>query len=284
MDEAPKYRGLIGTIAFHVMILVLMLLITLKTTRQPDDLGGITINFGTEEDGSGLTEPEEQEPAAPSAVAQRTQPVRERAKEPAPNLMTQDKEEAPTITKQTNPVDEAELKRQQELARQRELELERQRQEEAERLKQQQQQAQLNAMRDRMQRTLGGQAAEGGTQGEGTGTVTGNQGSISGSTESTNRGEGGRGEGVSFSLSGRSVIGSLVKPEYRVNDYGTVVVRITVDRDGVVTAAEAGVRGTTTTDTRLINAARDAAFKTRFNRIENPGVQQGTITYHFKLN
>jgi TonB family protein len=72
-------------------------------------------------------------------------------------------------------------------------------------------------------------------------------------------------------------------PSYTVNDYGTVVVNITVDPSGKVIHAEIG-RGTNTPNTALRNEALRAARNTKFNAITSPNNQQGTITYRFNLN
>ena len=65
---------------------------------------------------------------------------------------------------------------------------------------------------------------------------------------------------------------------------GTVVVKIWVDNYGVVQKAIAGVEGTTVTDKDLWNAARIAAKKASFNMsADAPALQEGTITYIFKL-
>ena len=72
-------------------------------------------------------------------------------------------------------------------------------------------------------------------------------------------------------------------PEYDVQKEGTVVVTIWVDNYGIVQKAEYG-EGSTTSDAHLYAAARNAALKTRFNMDANaPAMQQGTITYYFKL-
>jgi TonB family protein len=83
-------------------------------------------------------------------------------------------------------------------------------------------------------------------------------------------------------LSGRSVVGSLPRPSYNAQLEGTVVVRIKVDMYGNVTEAVPGVEGTTVTDSRLWNAARNAAMEAHFNT-GTEAVQMGTITYIFKL-
>ena len=63
-----------------------------------------------------------------------------------------------------------------------------------------------------------------------------------------------------------------------------VVVQIKVDQYGNVKEAIPGVEGTTVTDKNLWNAARKAAMETHFNMsADAPALQQGTITYRFKL-
>ena len=85
-------------------------------------------------------------------------------------------------------------------------------------------------------------------------------------------------------LKGRNTVGGIAKPSYTVQKEGTVVVRILVDRYGNVKEAQAGADGTTITDKTLFTAARNAAMQTHFNTsADAPELQEGTITYHFKL-
>ena len=85
-------------------------------------------------------------------------------------------------------------------------------------------------------------------------------------------------------LEGRGTEGSLPKPSYQVQESGTVVVTIWVDQYGKVVKAQAGADGTTVTDKNLWAAARNAAMGTRFKqKMDAPAMQQGTITYVFKL-
>jgi len=89
---------------------------------------------------------------------------------------------------------------------------------------------------------------------------------------------------ASAQLKGRSVLGSIHKPSYEAQVEGTVVVSIKVDQYGNVTEATPGAPGTTVTDGGLWNAARNAAMKTKFNSSASaPAIQEGTITYIFKL-
>ena len=85
-------------------------------------------------------------------------------------------------------------------------------------------------------------------------------------------------------LTGRSVIGTLLKPSYSSQTEGIVVVMIKVDPYGNVVEAVPGAEGTTVTDKALWTAARNAAMKAHFSqKADAPAVQQGTITYVFKL-
>lgn len=85
-------------------------------------------------------------------------------------------------------------------------------------------------------------------------------------------------------LEGRGTEGSLPRPSYNVQESGTVVVAIWVDNYGKVVKAQAGADGTTVTDKALWAAARNAAMGTRFKmKMDAPAMQQGTITYVFKL-
>ena len=85
-------------------------------------------------------------------------------------------------------------------------------------------------------------------------------------------------------LQGRTVLGTLPRPSYNVQQQGTVVVRIWVDQYGTVQKAQAGVEGTTVGDAALWQAARKAALGAHFNmNADAPALQEGTITYNFKL-
>jgi len=318
MEFFKKFRGLIGTGIFHTMIIALLLYLHFSAPFPPPPEDGLLVNFGTNEEGSGFVEPIRQAytPPVEQEASNYTPPeesapvkVTEKAETPAKEIMTQDHEEAPVLNKQTSKEDEAEKKRLEQIERDRQAQLERERQAELERQRieterkrqeelerqrleeerkeRERQQQQRNAISDRMTRSFGGNAETGDNKGEGTQTATGNQGQQTGAVNATNRSNNpSQGSGISFSLDGRSVIGSLAKPEYKVNDYGTVVVEITVDKNGTVVSAVPGKKGSTTNDSRLLEAAKKAAMTARFNKVTDPSAaiyQKGSITYHFKL-
>lgn len=98
-------------------------------------------------------------------------------------------------------------------------------------------------------------------------------------------GKSGSGKGNGFSLSGRSLVGALPKPTYNIQEEGIVVIEITVDKYGKVTAAEPILKGSTTQNPQLQKFAKEAALKAKFNEaLSGSAFQKGTITYTFKLN
>lgn len=132
-----------------------------------------------------------------------------------------------------------------------------------------------NALFKKREKTNTNGGSQGVTQG------SGNQGKQGGDPNS-NRYDGQPGQGgVGFSLAGRSSV-ALPHPSYDSNKEGKIVVKIWVDRDGNVTRAEAPERGSTISNTAMVNQAKQAALKAKFSKSESAAeVQTGTITYTF---
>ncbi|MCK4698824.1 MAG: TonB family protein [Bacteroidales bacterium] len=287
-------RGITGTLIFHLGLVILFIFSGLITPLPLPEEEGILINFGTSYEGEGFIEP--------SATLQ-TQAVEQA--EPIPSettiqpgkteeeILTQDLEEAPVVESKAL---EEERKREEELERQRLEkiererleELERQRQEELERQRIIEEQKRIQEITDRTRNALSNTLnnADNTATGEGETTGQGNQGSETGSVNSDNHSSGISGlgdKGISFSLEGRTPQ-SLPKPEYNYQAEGIVVVEVTVNQNGNVTKATAGVKGSTTLDNNLLKAAQKAALAAKFDRKPNAAAfQKGTITYHFLL-
>lgn len=120
---------------------------------------------------------------------------------------------------------------------------------------------------------------------KGTDTGQKNKGVTTGSLSSRVYGEGSGSvyQGTSYDLTGRQAL-FLSIPQYASGGEGTVVVEVTIDRDGRVTAATSGVKGSTTLDETLLRVAKEAALTSRFDRKPDaPILQKGTITYIFTL-
>lgn len=135
--------------------------------------------------------------------------------------------------------------------------------------------------------------------GDGTSSTSGNQGRANGDINSNgysgsggsgggsgggNGGGNGKGNGSGYSLAGRKAI-TTPKPENNCgNEYGNVVVKITVDKNGNAIEASPGYRGTTNSNTCLMNAAKKAALSTKWSPSPD-GIdrQVGTIMYVFEI-
>jgi len=132
-----------------------------------------------------------------------------------------------------------------------------------------------------------GKAGAGNYGGTGTGSGTGDgsgtgSGSGSGSGSGTGGGKGGgTGNGIKFDLGGRQAR-SLAKPTYISQEQGKIVVSIKVNRQGKVTQAVAGAKGTDISELNLRKQAEDAALRTVFASDTNaPYEQKGIIIYKF---
>lgn len=250
--------GITGTALFAVLLLLFLLFTFFNLSPPPQQLEGIPVMFGATEEAFGFVESPMNEPIPTPSTPEIPIPS------PDQPLITQETE--PTIDVQARREEEERQARIAEERRQQQLAEQRRREEEARRREINQQMS-----------GLFGESAESRGNTEGTGT----QGVSTGSgTQGSPSGTGGIG---SYDLGGRSLgSGGLVQPSYTVNDYGTVVVNITVDPAGNVILAEIG-RGTNTPNTALRNEALRAARGTKFNAINSANNQQGTITYRFNL-
>ena len=91
----------------------------------------------------------------------------------------------------------------------------------------------------------------------------------------------GNGSGGNYDLIGRLVL-KRPEPIYSCDKEGRVVVTIRVDRNGKVVKATPGTKGSTTTDPCLLNRAKEAALKTKWQSAANaPEKQVGKIIYNF---
>lgn len=269
---AKKPTGLIGTLVFHAGLLVAVIIFGFATPLPLPGEQGILINFGTDDMGAGDDEPMMSE--IPEEIATPPPSEPQPATETTEEIISQDFEEAPAIEKQpeetvrneqkTKPVPEEVVE---EVVKETPPPVEEPRKVDP---------RALFPGRSNTDETSG---SEGITEGEG------NQGSPTGSPGSDNYSDAlssGQG-GIDFSLAGRNPV-SIPKPDYDAQVSGTIVVSIRVDRDGKVISAQPGVRGTNILDETLLEAARKAALKARFNSNSDAAfTQAGTITYHFIL-
>ncbi|MBQ9548454.1 MAG: hypothetical protein IJV01_04765 [Bacteroidales bacterium] len=87
-------------------------------------------------------------------------------------------------------------------------------------------------------------------------------------------------------LEGRKIKeATLQRPNYNLQESGKVVVKIWVDNYGNVVRAQPGADGTTVpANAKLWAEVRKTAMEAKFNmKADAPALQEGTITYNFKL-
>jgi len=261
-------RGILGTSVFHGIILGIIIFFGFIVPDPPPGEEGMMINFGTDETGFGF-----EEPMASEIPEQSSPPPQEVATpvESTEEFISQDFEEAPAVEPEKEVVEQKEvIEKPVEKVEEEKEETPPPPVEEPPKVNERA----LYKGRADSDNTSG---SEGITEGDG------NQGSPGGSPDSENYTAGMGGKGDNFSLAGRNPV-SFPKPDYKGQEAGTVVVTIRVNREGVVTYAEAGAKGTNTLNKELLEAAIKAAFKARFNRSPDAAfTQQGTITYHFVL-
>jgi protein TonB len=127
--------------------------------------------------------------------------------------------------------------------------------------------------------------------GHGTGNKAGNEGDPNGDPNAKGMGVPGgggtggpgKGPGTGAHLSNRHLVvpATLVSNE---QEEGIVVVAITVDKDGNVTAAEPRAKGSTTTSAVLWAKARQAALKAKFDRSpDGSSDQHGVYIFNFSF-
>ena len=256
-NQRNRLIAIATTVVVHAVVLFILALVVLKSEPVKEDFGGVFVQAGYIDEAQGTFEPyvpESNEPAAePSLPSSQPEPGAE-------ELITQDSEE--TIALEEKKKREEERRREEQIKREAEERLLAEQREKEQRVS--------NAMQNAFGTPTNGSsgAAE---KGKGVqGSPTGN------ASTGVSQGVGGWGD---FSLQGRKCL-DLPKPRYNSNVEGTVVVEITVDKEGVVVAAS--VKVGSAPNEALRTAALEAAKKARFDSSAKNVSQMGTITYKFK--
>jgi outer membrane biosynthesis protein TonB len=266
-------RGIIGTLTFHTIILLLFVIFGFRTPLPLPAEQGILINFGDSETGEGAEEPrynEERIQETPPPPVEEVSPQTS-AEE---SVMTQEHEEAPVMASSKKTEKKKEEKKPEDpkpVVKKTETKPEEKKVEEKPTVD-------PRAMYRGKKTDTQNQSSEGVTQGEG------NQGSPTGSEDATNRSLGlSGGGGIQADLTGRNPV-HLQTPEFDIQKEGIVIVEIQVNRSGKVVSAVPGVKGSTTLDSYLLGVAKRAALASSFdNKPEAQYIQTGTIKYIFKL-
>ena len=255
-EKKSKRKGIIGTILFHALLLVAFLFMGLTYQDPPPPEEGISINFGFVDEGLGEVEPEDTEEVTEIVEEE----IIEEQIESTEEILTQSVVETPTVEKTEE--------------KKKVVEKEEPKEEVIEEKKPEINKKALYPGKKETKIT-----SEGDSNGDG------NQGAIDGDPNADVYEGGGIGEdGTAYQLGGRDV-SFKAKPIYNLQVEGKVVVMITVDRLGNVISAIPGAKGSTTLNKQLLQRAKAAALKTKFDPKQTaPTNQQGKIIYTFQLN
>lgn len=118
--------------------------------------------------------------------------------------------------------------------------------------------------------------------GDGTGNTAGNQGDKDGDPLASNYGEGGSGFGNKPIELRR--FSNLIVPKDDGQKTGKVAIRIYFNKDGQITRANQELRGSTITDTELVNKCIQAVLNSSLSRSDvGKDNQTGVVVFNFKV-
>ena len=262
-----------------ILILVLLIFVVGPNYLDPPEEYGVAVNFGTTDFGSGNKPLERPKQADVQKQIEEKQVEQETSKpqtsEPkTEDVLTQDSEEAIAIKKKKVAEDRAKAEAEKAERLKREAE-ERKKREEAEKKK-------------KFDDLIGGvkNSRDKDPNGEGPDNGPGNKGQLNGNPYAPSYfGGAGPGKGgVGFGLGGRG------KPSRQIykqdcNEYGLVIVRIEVGRDGRVISATPGVKGSTNTHPCLLKPAERIAKSHKWPADANaPSKQIGFVSINFDVS
>ncbi len=253
-NDKDRNIALIGTIVFHVIVLLIFMFVGLT---QPDPLPeeeGALIELGWTDSGSGdtesqvISEVDQIEEVAPSETVVEESPVVEE------EVVTQEESEVSVPDtpqekpEETKPVEEEKPKP-------------------------------SAALTQAMENVFNNTPTGGGSEGEDE-DGPGNTGRPDGVPE----GQGAvGGTGSSWELAGRGYVGGAIKTE-KPREEGRVVLKIWVNKDGVVTRTAIDLARSSTTSQHLVSLAEKAAKTYRFTSNPSGAVEQiGRLTFNFIL-
>ncbi|NRT14999.1 TonB family protein [Flavobacterium sp. 28A] len=256
--EEEKKSFTITSVLFVIMFILFFYLGL--TSLDPPPENGIAINFGTTEFGSGDKQPTEAIQSAPQPTAA------QQAASSDDEVLSQDVEDAP-IMKQVKKAQPTKATAEEQKPKPKESP------------------KPSKSTSDALSSLINGPKSDGkAAGGEGNDDKAGDKGSINGNpyANSYYGSGGGSGNGSGWGLNGRS-ISSRGKEVQKCNEFGTVVVQITVNRNGNVIGAKYA-KGTTNTNPCLVEPALATARKYKWQPdADAPETQIGFITVNFKL-
>jgi len=262
-NNYPKAFLLTGIILGIVMALCYFI-VFITPPKLDDGTGGILVNYGTVDEGSGTNQASMEEPS----VAEKANKQQPDKVTPAPpteqktqvensdkDVVTQNTEDAPEVAAKSKKPNNASVAQPNKPA--------------------------AKAVVNQNALYKGKTNNASGT-GDGTTNTPGNQGKPNGSNLSNNYNGTGSGNG-GLALENRSWVSRPTVDDAR-RRVGRIVVEIHVDKNGNVLSATAGAKGTTITDYDLLTKCENAAKNAKLNAsADAPETQVGYITFVFKV-
>jgi outer membrane biosynthesis protein TonB len=263
-NNYPKAFAATGIILAVIIALCYFIVFT-NPPKQEDGTGGILVNYGTTDEGMGTDYMNTAEPSK-SERANHTKPdkvtptppteQKSQAENSDKKIVTQTNEDAPEVTankKSSNTVATQPTK-----TPAKEV-------------------INTNAL-------YKGKTNNATGEGDGTTNTPGNQGKPTGSTLTNNYNGTGSGNGGNLNLAQRNFISRPAVSDDRRHT-GKIIVDIRVDKSGNVVYARAGARGTTISDSNLLQKCEDAVKNSKLNSLDTaPDPQIGTVVFVFKVD
>ncbi|AEE53196.1 cell envelope integrity protein TolA [Haliscomenobacter hydrossis] len=284
-EQQRKRKAYITSSTVTGIVLILMILKFFHYPDPPPPPEGILVNLGLPDQGQG--EDNTPGPLAPTPAPEKPQPEK-----PQPEIQ---KETKPVTKPVTTPVKEKPVVTTEDpnaVAIRERQEKERRDRAEADRVAREQEEARNRAEAERKRKEAEAKATKdeigglfgGGGKGSGKGNTgkPGNQGDPGGDPNSKNLEGITTGTGsVGGNLGNRNVL-SAPKITDNSSLEGTVVIAVCVDSNGSVVSADYTQKGSTTSNSTLVNLAVNNAKKWKFST-GDVDRQCGTVTYRFKL-
>ncbi|MDB5115379.1 MAG: hypothetical protein JWQ79_871 [Mucilaginibacter sp.] len=264
-NNYPKAFLATGIILAAVMALCYFIVFT-NPPKQEDGTGGILVNYGTTDEGMGSDYMSTEQPSM-AEKANHTKPdkvvkappteQKTRVESSDKTVVTQNTEDAPEVAantkKPTNTIATQPTKA-------------------------------VSKPTINQNALYKGKTNNGVGEGDGTTNTPGNQGKPTGSTLTNNYNGTGSGNGGNLMMSQRNFVS---KPAVSDNGRhtGKIMVDIRVDKNGNVVYARAGARGTTISDSNLLQRCEDAVKNSKLNSLDSaPDPQIGTVVFVFKVD
>lgn len=252
IQDKNSRKGLIGTILFHLLLLLLFLQFGMTyQDPPPQNEGAMMINFGDSGGGSPSEENTETSESASSSnnTSENTETSSASADE---NVQTTTNETVEMNASPNNSNNEAT-----------------------------ETQETSEPLNEALDNAWNNNSNSNENNSNSNGNSNSNNSNGNGNTNGNNTGPS---NGIGYSLGGRGKV-SFKKPDNPTQEDGTVVVDIVVDKYGNVIKATSGARGSTTTNPTLYKKAKEAALKAKFTKkLDALTDQKGTMTFVFILN